>query len=162
MIEKILAVLREKAYTKQPSVNDLKVIEGLNKITAAERDEAWTLYQAEQEAEKKAETDADVIANEVTQSQEATTPTTSTTPETETDTNTDVIASAAKQSNEAETVEQDTVSTETVEGPTHRVVVKREGFRRLGRAWTQPEEVCLSDEEFEILNADPMFVVTEL
>jgi hypothetical protein len=172
MIEQILKVLREKAYEKQPSVNELKVLDGLGAITAADRNEAWKQYQSEQEKEQKAETDTNVIAsettqsseadantgageaakadaetviaNEVTQSEQATTTTTATTTETE--------------SNDIDAVEFEIIG----QPHTHRVTVKRDGFRRCGRAWQGTTELVLSDEEAEILTADSMFVVETL
>lgn len=122
MLEQLLAYLREKALDTKPSVDELKVIKGLESVTAKLRDEAWKTYQDEQASEEKAE---------------------------------DKTPDAKK----ATTITTDTADTAE---PTHRVTVKHDGFRRCNRAWQGSEEVHLTDEEVEVLEADSMFVVTEL
>ena len=45
---------------------------------------------------------------------------------------------------------------------THIVTVKRDGFRRLGRAWSGDTEIVageLTSKDIKILDNDPMFVV---
>ncbi|AUZ85853.1 hypothetical protein [Methylophaga nitratireducenticrescens] len=68
-----------------------------------------------------------------------------------------------KEADEDESGKAATVVTDKIEDqPTHRVTVKRDGFRRCGRAWQGSEEVCLSAEDEKTLEADAMFVVTKL
>jgi hypothetical protein len=68
---------------------------------------------------------------------------------------------AAAEKNQTENDTTSTTAT-TADQATHRVMVKRDGFRRCGRAWQGIEEVRLTAEELETLEADEMFVVTEL
>ena len=114
-MDKLLAVLREKAYDTKPNVDDLKKIEGLEDVNAELRDKAWAAYQVE----LKAAADAN--------------------------------ASDKKSKSDTKT-----------DKPTHRVSVKKDGFRRLGHAWTGSTEVALSAKEAAMLKADPMFVVQAL
>lgn len=152
-MDKLLAVLREKAFDKKPNVDDLKKIEGLENVTGKERDEAWKKYQEEQQAEASGNgqalnsggdggtgADGAVQDNESDEDKNQTTTTTTTT-----DSEPDAKPSA----------KQD-------DSPRYRVTVKRDGFRRLGRAWTGRTEVALSDDELAVLEADPMFNVDEL
>jgi hypothetical protein len=152
-MDKLLAVLREQALDKKPTVDELKKTKGLENVTAKERDEAWKKYQEEQQAETSgngqahnAGTDdgagndgadqdngADADKNQTT----TTTPTTDSKP------------------NAKPKAKQD-------DSPRYRVTVKRDGFRRLGRAWTGSTEVALSDDELAALEVDPMFHVDEL
>ena len=49
--------------------------------------------------------------------------------------------------------------------PTHKITVKRNGFRRCGRAWSGETEIIegeLKISEIQCLEADPMFVVEAL
>lgn len=126
-MEALLKVLREKAFDKKPTVDELKTIAGLENVTAKERDAAWKAYQAEQAAEADAEQNTATATTTTTDNKSAT--------------------------------EQNTGQDES---PRYRVSVKRDGFRRCGRAWTGQTDVSLTDAEFSILNADPMFDVVEL
>lgn len=72
-----------------------------------------------------------------------------------------------EQKKEADAANSETSTTTTTDttdedAPTHSVTVKRDGFRRCGRAWQGTEEVKLSAEEVEILSNDADFVVVEL
>lgn len=137
-MDKLLAVLREKAFDKKPTVDDLKKIEGLENVTGKERDEAWKKYQEEQQAETKPDGEPGDNGDGADKNQTTTTTTT-------TDSEPDAKAGA----------KQD-------DSPRYRVTVKRDGFRRLGRAWTGRTDVALSDDEVAVLQADPMFNVDEL
>ena len=49
--------------------------------------------------------------------------------------------------------------------PTHKITVKRDGFRRCGREWIGETEIFageLKPKEIKTLEADPMFVVVAL
>ncbi|HHO59910.1 MAG TPA: hypothetical protein ENJ64_06670 [Thiotrichales bacterium] len=49
--------------------------------------------------------------------------------------------------------------------PTHLVAVKRDGFRRCGRAWSGETEIFSGEfkpEQIKTLTDDPMFTVTKL
>lgn len=136
-MDKLLEVLREKKYDKKPNVDTLKAIDGLGDVNATQRDEAWAVYQKEldEAAASNAEPESNSVPSDESDSEKDTTTTTSTTEQ------------------------------HKVEEPakvTHRVTVKRDGFRRLGRAWMGSTEVALTDDEHSILDADPMFVVVEL
>jgi|GEM_PF-6925261 len=135
MINLLLIHLHAAAYDTKPSVDELKKIEGLEEVTAKTRDEAWAAYHAELLA-AKAESD-----------KKDTTTTTDTTKET-----------APAKTDTAKPSKSKTVSDE----PTHTVTVKKDGFRRCGRAWSGRQDVKLSDQELEILAVDPMFVVVDL
>lgn len=137
-MDKLLAVLREQAFDKKPTVDELKKHEGLDNVTAKERDEAWKKYQEEQQAETKPDGEPGDNGDGADKNQTTTT------------TNTTDSEPDAKQK-----AKQD-------ESPRYRVTVKRDGFRRLGRAWTGRTEVALSDEDLAVLEADPMFNVDEL
>ncbi len=137
-MDKLLAVLREKAFDKKPTVDDLKKIEGLENVTGKERDEAWKKYQEEQQAETKPEGEPGGNGDGADKNQTTATTTT-------TDSKPDAKPNAKKD-----------------DSPRYRVTVKRDGFRRLGRAWTGRTEVALSDDELAVLQADPMFNVDEL
>lgn len=139
-MDNLLKVLREQAFDKKPTVEELKKFDGLDSITAKERDEAWKKYQGEQQAESKPDGEGGDHDNGADADKNQTTTTTTTTD------------SEAKANSKAE--KNDT--------PRYRVTVKRDGFRRLGRAWTGSSEVALSDDEFAVLGADPMFNVDEL
>ena len=134
-MDKLLDVLREKKYDKKPNVDTLKAIDGLGDVNATQRDEAWTVYQKEleeQAAASNAEPESNSVPSDESDSEKDTTTTTSTT-------------------EQHKVVEQAKA--------THRVTVKRDGFRRLGRAWMGSTEVALTQEEVNTLEADPMFVV---
>lgn len=135
MINLLLIHLRATAYDKKPNVDDLKQIEGLEEVTSKTRDEAWATYQAE------------LLATKTESDKKESTPTTDTTKEAVT-AKTDI----------AKPSKSKVVSDE----PTHTVTVKKDGFRRCGRAWSGRQDVKLSDQELKILEADPMFVVVEL
>ncbi len=124
MQEQLLEVLREKAYVKKPTVDELKAIEGLEEINGKLRDEAWATYQAELAAAK-----------------------------TESDKNDTTITTDTTKQAKSKAVVSDL---------THRVTVKKDGFRRCGRAWSGTQEVHLSDDDASVLETDPMFVVVAL
>lgn len=136
-MDKLLEVLREKKYDKKPNVDTLKAIDGLGDVNATQRDEAWAVYQKELEeaAASNAEPESNSVPSDESDSEKDTTTTTATTEQ-------DEVVAPAK--------------------ATHRVTVKRDGFRRLGRAWMGSTEVKLTEDEVDILEADPMFVVVEL
>lgn len=133
-MDKLLEVLREKKYDKKPNVDTLKAIEGLGDVNATQRDEAWAVYQKEldEAAASYAEPESNSVPSDESDSEKDTTATTSTT--------------------EQHKVEEQAKAT-------HRVTVKRDGFRRLGRAWMGSTEVALTQEEVNTLEVDPMFVV---
>lgn len=143
-MDKLLEVLREKKYDKKPNVDTLKAIDGLGDVTAAQRDDAWDKYQKELTENAKDSSsavqgsDADNGDNKSSTSQPAKNSTTTTT-------------ATTKQHKVEEQAKA-----------THRVTVKRDGFRRLGRAWMGSTEVKLTEDEVNVLEADPMFVVVEL
>ena len=170
-MDKLLAVLREKAFDKKPTVDDLKKIEGLENVTGKERDEAWKKYQEQQQAESKPDSDGGNTGIGTGNPDDAD----------QDDDQSKVIAGAQKKDDAAgeaaksDAQNQTTTTTTTTDSepdtksgakqddsPRYRVTVKRDGFRRLGRAWTGRTEVALSDEELAVLEADPMFNVDEL
>lgn len=117
-MDKLLQVLLTANLDKKPTVDELATLAGIEKVTGAERDEAWDKFT---EA-KKAQADKDA-------------------------------ANAPK-----------TAPTKD-DKPAYKVTVKRDGFRRLGRAWvgtTELKKSELSAADLKTLNADPMFVVVEL
>lgn len=131
-MDKLLDVIRTKAYDKRPTVDVLAKDAELEKVTSTERDAAWAAYELEQ----KAHAEADGLKND-------TTATTQTTPNNE-----------PKKEEKVKTVESNE--------PTHTVTVKKDGFRRCGRAWSGSEDIKLTAEQVKVLEADPMFVVVEL
>lgn len=128
----LLELFREKSFEKKPNVAELEAIDGVGNVTAAQRDDAWKAYQAEQ-AEQEALRQAQDERDEVAAKKELT------------------EKDAVKDQGQAQGI-----------APTHTVTVKKDGFRRLGRAWSGSEDVKLSAKDFEILEADPMFVVVAL
>ncbi|WP_297813728.1 hypothetical protein [uncultured Methylophaga sp.] len=170
-MDKLLAVLREQAFDKKPTVDELKKLDGLDNVTAKERDDAWKKYQEEQQAKSKPDGDGGNTATGTGDTGDAD----------QDDDQSKVIAGAQKKDDAAgeaaksDAQNQTTVTTTTTDSkpdakqkakqddsPRYRVTVKRDGFRRLGRAWTGRTEVALSDEELAVLEADPMFNVDEL
>lgn len=154
-MDKLLAVLREKAFDKKPNVDDLKKIEGLENVTGKERDEAWKKYQEEKQAESQSNgesgntgsgsgTDSDDGDGDGGNGADA--------DKNQTTTTTTTTDSEPKADSKAE----------QNDSSRYRVTVKRDGFRRLGRVWTGRTEVALSDDELAVLEADPMFNVDEL
>tara|TARA_R110002050_G_scaffold269917_1_gene412421 strand:- start:42745 stop:43140 length:396 start_codon:yes stop_codon:yes gene_type:complete len=131
-MDKLLEVIRAQAYDKRPTVDVLAKDAELEKVSGTERDAAWAAYELEQ----KALVEADGLKND-------TTATTKTTPD-------------------AEPKKQDKPKTVASDKPTHTVTVKKDGFRRCGRAWSGSEETKLTAEQVKVLEADPMFVVVEL
>lgn len=168
-MENLLKVLREQAFDKKPTVEELKKFDGLDSITAKERDEAWKLIQDEKQAQSQVDSGE-------------TSPGTGTSEGSQGDDQSKVIegaqkkddaaAKAAKSDAEKKTTTATTTTTVTqddgkgkggkTQAPRYRVTVMRDGFRRLGRAWTGSSEVELTDSEFAVLEADPMFNVVEL
>jgi len=51
----LLNILRKQAFTKKPTVAQLQMLEGASKVTASQRNTAWSLYLSEQQAESDAE-----------------------------------------------------------------------------------------------------------
>lgn len=138
-MDKLLELLREQKFDKKPSVDDLKKHAGIE-VSAKERDEAWKTYQNEKQAQSKANSEGDDNGDGV-DSDKNTTTTTTTTTASDTDSKPGTKQNAS---------------------PRYRVTVMRDGFRRLGRAWSGSDDVELSEEEVAILEADPMFNVVEL
>lgn len=139
-MENLLQLLREKAFDKKPTVEELKKFDGLDSITAKERDEAWKVIQDEKQAQSKTNSEADDNGGGGDSDKNSTTTTTTTT-------DSDPDSKPSTKQNAL---------------PHYRVTVMRDGFRRLGRAWSGSDDVELSEEEVAILEADPMFSVVEL
>lgn len=139
-MENLLQLLREKAFDKKPTVEELKKFDGLDSITAKERDEAWKVIQDEKQAQSKTNSEADDNGGGGDSDKNSTTTTTTTT----------------------DSDPDSKPSTKQNASPRYRVTVMRDGFRRLGRAWSGSDDVELSEEEVAILEADPMFSVVEL
>jgi len=134
-MDKLLEVLLAAKLDKKPTVDELAKLAGVEKVTGAERDEAWDKYQAKL-AEDKAIADAQAKA--------------------------DADAAAAKDQAKKDA---DKAPSGKNDKAAYKVTVKRDGFRRCGRAWVGTTELKASDvsaEELKILKADPMFVVVEL
>lgn len=134
-MDKLLEVLLAAKLDKKPTVDELAKLAGVEKVTGAERDEAWDKYQAKL-AEDKTIADAQAKA--------------------------DADAAAAKDQAKDDAAKASSAKSEK---PAYKVTVKRDGFRRLGRAWVGTTELKaseLSAADLNILNADPMFVVVEL
>lgn len=152
-MEKLLEVLRDKAFDKKPTVDELKKIEGLENVTGKERDEAWKKYQEETQAE----------ANTNGQARNSGTVTGAGSDGSDQDNDSDEGKNQTTTTTTTTDSEREAKSkAEQNDSPRYRVTVKRDGFRRLGRAWTGSTEVALSDNELAVLEADPMFNVDEL
>lgn len=141
-MENLLKLLREKAFDKKPTVEELKKFDGLDSVTAKERDEAWKVIQEEKQAQSKTNSEGDDNGDGGDGDSDKNTTTTTTTT-----TASDPDAKSSTKQNAS---------------PRYRVTVMRDGFRRLGRAWSGSDDVDLSEEEVAILEADPMFSVIEL
>ena len=139
-MDKLLEVLTTAKLDKKPTVDELAKLAGVDKVTAAERDEAWDKYSAAKKAEEdKAIADAQQKA--------------------------DADAAAAKAQAEKDAANASKTNLAKDDKPAYRVTVKRDGFRRLNRAWTGTTELKkseLSAGDVATLKADPMFVVVEL
>lgn len=111
---KLVEIMLAANFAAKPTVEALERLDGIDKVSAAERDEAWKEVQAKKKAaaaeEKKKVAEAEANKNK----------------------------------------------------PTHTVTVKKDGFRRCGRAWSGSEDVKLTKDEVKVLDADPMFVVVKL
>lgn len=121
----LIEILRSANFENKPSVEDVKALDGVEEVTAAERDKAWKTLQAEKK---------ELAAEE----------------------------KAAKKELAEKEEKAEKAAVKKAAQPTHTVTVKKDGFRRLGRAWSGSEDVKLVAKELEILEADPMFVVVEL
>jgi phenylalanyl-tRNA synthetase alpha subunit len=140
MMDKLLQVLLTANLDKKPTVDELAKLAGVEKVTGAERDEAWDKFTAA----KKAEEDKAIA---------------------EAQRKADADAAAAKAQSDKDAANAPKTTQAKEDKPAYKVTVKRDGFRRLGRAWVGNTELKaseLSAADLKILNADPMFVVVEL